>query len=66
MYVNETYPSHVDVGLERPRGSSPVDIWEGAYFFHRGDDEMIELEDKICWLTLDILDITMDDLPRMY
>ena len=66
MYVNETYLSHEDVGLERPGGSSPINRRVGAYFVHRGDDKMIKIENNLSRLTLDVLDSTMDDLPRRY
>ena len=43
-----------------------MDRQAGARFFHRGDDELTELEVNLDLLTLDILDATIDDLPRRF
>ena len=37
-----------------------------ARFVHRGDDELTELEENLDRMTLDILDATIDDLPRRF
>ena len=37
-----------------------------ACFVHRGDDELTKLEDNLDRLNLDILDATIDDLPRRF
>ena len=37
-----------------------------AQFFHRGDDHLTELEEKLERLTLDIPDVAIDDLPMRY
>ena len=38
---------HADVGDAHPRGYSPMDMRVGAHFAHRGDDELIELEESL-------------------
>ena len=57
---------HANVGDAHPRGSSPMDRREGARFVHRGDDELMELEENLDRVTLDILDAAIDDLPRRF
>ena len=37
-----------------------------AHFFHRGDDELTELEENLGWLNLDIPDSVIDDLPQRF
>ena len=43
-----------------------MDRRAGAQFVHRGDDHLTELEEKLEWLTLDIPDTVIDDLPMRY
>ena len=47
-------------------GSSPMDRVLGDHFVHRGVDEITELEENLDQLTLDILDVVIDDLPKRY
>ena len=57
---------HADVGVARPRGSSPLDRRAGARFVQRGDDPIGELEENLERLTLDIPDASIDDLLMRY
>ena len=57
---------HADVGATRPRGYSPLDKRARARFVPQGDDMMGELEENLEWLTLDILDVLIDNLPLRY
>ena len=43
-----------------------MDRQVGACVFHRGDDELMDLEENLDRLTLDILDVAIDDLPRRF
>ena len=47
-------------------GSSPMDRVLGDHFVHRGVDEITELEENLDQLTLDILDVVIDDLPKRF
>ena len=58
--------SHADVGAAIPRGASPLDRRAGSCFVPHGDDITGELEDNLEWLTLDIPDADIDDLPMRY
>ena len=66
MNDNKTKSFHADVGDSRPGVSSPIDKQARALFVHCGYDELTELEENINWLTLDIPDASIDDLPRRY
>ena len=43
-----------------------MDRRSGACFVHRGDDELMELEENLDRMTMDILDAAIDDLPRRF
>ena len=43
-----------------------MDRREGAFFVPKGDDMNEELEENLERLTLDILDVDIDDLPMRY
>ena len=43
-----------------------MDRRAGAHFFHRGDNEITDLEEKLDRLNLDIPYATIDDLPRRF
>ena len=58
--------SHVDVGVARPGGASPLDRRAGAHFVPQGDDIIRELEENLESLTLDIPYSSIDDLPMRY
>ena len=66
MDDDETYCFHAYVGDARPRGSSQMDRRAEDRFVHRGDDELTDLEENLGWLTLDILDVAIDDLPQRF
>ena len=57
---------HVDVGVARHGGDSPLDRQVGAHFVPQGNDVTGELEEKLERLTLDIPDTSIDDLPLRY
>ena len=57
---------HADVRGARPGGSSPLDRRAGARFVPQDDDVMGELEENLERLTLDIPDVSIDDLPLRY
>ena len=57
---------HANVGIMRPGGSSSIDRKAGAQFVCQDDDEMNDIEDNLNRITLYILVISMDDLPRRY
>ena len=58
--------SHVDVGVARPGGASPLDRRARARFMPHGDDITGELEENLERLTLDIPDVDIDELPMRY
>ena len=41
-----------------------MDMRVGYFFVHRGDNELIEMEENLDRFTLDIPDAAIDDLPR--
>ena len=57
---------HVDVGVARPGGESPLDRQARARFMPQGDDITGELEENLERLTLDIPDADIDDLLTRY
>ena len=57
---------HADVGVARPGGASPIDRKAEARFVPRGDNITGELEENLERLTLDILDVDIDDILTRY
>ena len=57
---------HVDVGVARHGGDSPLDRQVGALFVAQSDDVTRELDKNLERLTLDIPDASIDDLPLRY
>ena len=66
MDNKRTWILNADVGVTRPGGSFPMDKRARARIVHRGDDELMEIEENLDRLTLDIPDDAIDDLPRRF
>ena len=62
--------SCADIGPSRPVGASPIErrgaVREMVIRCTEVDEELDKMEENIQRLTMGILDISIDDLPRLY